>query len=124
MEKLIKITGTKYPEIYNDSCDKYIFVNDKKDILGIATIDNSVKVNKIKISILDEYRGNGYGKMLFQKLIEEYKSNYNDINLRFEVNDENRINSILYRFGGINISNNNGKLLYILPVNRKGMKWR
>ena len=52
----------------------------------------------------------------YSSLLEEYKSNYRNGDLRFEVSDESSINNILYQFGGINISNNNGNLVYILQI--------
>lgn len=115
--KLIKVTTDNYPNLFNEESDNYIFVNDNKDIIGKASINDSVKMNKLKISIEDQYRGNGYGKDIFRQLLEEYKTNYKDSSdLRFQINDENRFNNILHQFGGINISNNNGDLVYILPI--------
>lgn len=116
MEKIVKITNENYPEIYNDKYEKYFLVNNNKDIIGIATVDENAKTNKIKINILDEYRGNGYGKYIFGEVLQDYKARHNEKELRFEVNDKNRFNDILYQFGSINIANNNGTLVYILPI--------
>lgn len=119
MEKLIKIDNENYPEFYNEKVDKYIYVNSDRDILGLITIDNSRECNKIKINVMDEFQGNGYGKIIFQKALDEYKMKYTDKNLRFEVNDESRLNNILCEFGGVNIANNNGTLVYVLPLNNE-----
>lgn len=116
MEKLIKINSENYPEIYNENIDKYILINSQKDILGVLTIDDTQKYNKIKINVMEEFQGNGYGKFIFKKALEEYRTKYTDRNLRFEINDESRLNSILCELGGVNIANNNGTLVYILPL--------
>ena len=116
MEKLIKIDNENYPEFYNEKIDKYICINSDKDILGFVTIDDSQTSNKIKINVMEEFQGNGYGKMIFKKALNEYKENYIDRKLRFEVKDESRLNNILCELGGVNIANNNGTLVYILPI--------
>jgi len=116
MEKLIKINNENYPDFYNETVDKYIYVNSNKDILGLVTIDDSQLFNKIKINVMEEFRGNGYGKVIFKKALEEYKINYMDKDLRFEIKDESRLNNILCELGGINIANNNGILVYVLPL--------
>ena len=115
--KLVKITTDNYPDMFNEGLDNYVFVNESKDIIGKASINDSLEINKLKVSIDDKYRSNGYGKDIFRQLLEEYKTNYRATDeLRFQINNENRFNSILYQFGGINISNNNGDLVYVLPV--------
>lgn len=116
MEKLIKVTNENYPDIYNEKLEKYILISNNKDIIGFTTIDNNAKINKIKVNVLEEYQGNGYGKYMFKRVLETYKTNYNEENLRFEVNDKSRFNEILSQCGSINIANNNGTLVYILPL--------
>lgn len=116
MEKLIKIDNKNYPDFYNEKVDKYIYINANKDILGIVSIDDSKQSNKININIMDEFQGNGYGKIIFKKAIEEYKNKYEEKKLRFEIKDESRLNKILSELGGVNIANNNGILVYILPL--------
>ena len=118
MEKLIKIDDENYPELYNEKIDKYIYINSNNDILGFVTIDDSQKFNKIKINVMEEFQGNGYGKIIFKKAIEEYKGNYKNNNLRFEINDESRLNNIICELGGINIANNNGMMIYVLPLEK------
>lgn len=118
MEKLIKIDNKNYPEFYNEKIDKYIYVNSNKDILGFVTIDDSQQSNKIKVNVMEEFQGNGYGKIIFKKAVEEYKINYLDKKLRFEVRDESRLNNIICELGGVNIGNNNGNLIYILPIEK------
>lgn len=118
MEKLIKIDIENYPELYNEKIDKYIYTNSNNDILGVVTIDDSQKFNKIKINVMEEFQGNGYGKTIFKKAIEEYKEKYKNKDLRFEINNESRLNNIICELGGINIANNNGLMIYILPLKK------
>lgn len=116
MEKLIEINSRNYPELYNEKIDKFVLINSDKDILGLITIDDSQSCNKIKINVMEEFQGNGYGKLIFMKALEQYKAKYSNHNLKFEIKDENRLNSILCELGGINIANNNGMLKYVLPL--------
>ena len=53
MEKLVEINNENYPEFYNKNIDKYVLINSEKDILGLITIDNSCKCNKIKINVME-----------------------------------------------------------------------
>lgn len=116
MCKLIKIDEASCPQIFDENIYKYLFVNKDKNIIGIATIDDRLDYNKIKINILDEYRGFGYGKALFQLSIEEYKKSHSDKRLIFKVDGNNIFNIILYKFGGVNVDNDNGILEYVLPL--------
>ncbi len=116
MCRIIKIDEASCPQIFDENIDKYLFVNKDKNIIGIATIDDRLGYNRIKINILDEYRGFGYGKALFQLSIEEYKKSHSDKKLIFKVDGNNIFNIILYKFGGVNIDNDNGILEYVLPL--------
>lgn len=114
--EVIKVEIDNYPNMYEKNIDKYVLVNEKEIILGIAKINEKLDINKLQIDIFDEYSGNGYGKFLFRELLKEYEINYGKKDLRFEINSENRFGCILNKFGGINVSNNNGNLVYILPM--------
>lgn len=121
MEKIVKVTNENYPELYDGKLEKYILMDTKENdnIIGIATINDEVETNKISVNILENYRSNGYGKLMFQKILREYKANYIADELRFEVNEQNEFNNILHKFGSINIANKNGTLVHILPLNRR-----
>lgn len=68
-----------YPEKY-DYC--YKLVNDNQP-LGFATI-NKDKENALFIFINKEQRGNGYGKILFSKMLDETKKiGYNEVKITF-----------------------------------------
>lgn len=116
MEKLVKITRENYPQYYKENQNQYLFVNENEQIVGTATIDGTVEKNKIKIDVLTKYQGNGYGKKIFEKALEEYKNQYSDTELRFEIENQSKAKGILHKFGSINIANQNGKMVYILPL--------
>lgn len=116
MERFVRITKENFPNIYEKKIDKYALVNDSQQILGIASINNNSSINKIDINVYEKYRGNGYGKVLFGEALKQYKNKYNNDDLRFEVDDQSLFNSILQKFGGVNVSNNKGNLMYILRV--------
>jgi len=118
MEKLIKITKDNYPEMYNKELEKYLLISQDKSILGTAFIDTGAKTNKININILEEYRSNGYGNFMFEEILKEYKEAYDDKELRFEVNSQNKFNNILHKHGSINIANKNGTTIHVLPIKR------
>lgn len=116
MTNLVLIDKDNYPKIYDESIDKYLLIDEQKNIIGISTINDSLNFNKIRINILDDYRGNGYGKLLFQKTLDEYKNKYNDKELFFKVHNKNLFNIILNKQGAVNINNDDGILEYILPL--------
>ena len=108
MTNLVLIDKDNYPKIYDESIDKYLLIDEQKNIIGISTINDSLNFNKIRINILDDYRGNGYGKLLFQKTLDEYKNKYNDKVLFFKVHNKNLFNIILNKQGAVNIDNDDG----------------
>ena len=68
-----------HPEKY-DYC--YKLVKDEQP-LGFGTI-NKDKENALFIFINKEQRGNGYGKILFSKMLEETKNiGYNEVKITF-----------------------------------------
>lgn len=117
MPKLIKIDETSYPDIFEKNIDKYIFIDESKNIIGESIIDNRLEYNKIKIKITEKYRSNGYGSELFKKMIEEYKNNYDESQLTFVVDNRERINIILYKAGAITIGNRDGIATCVLSLN-------
>lgn len=116
MEKLVKVTRENYPQFYKENLQQYLLVNEKEQVLGKAVIDEKAEKNKIKVNVSKEYQGNGYGKRIFEQALEEYKTKYNDIELRFEIENQSRAKGILQKLGSINIANQNGTLVYILPL--------
>ncbi len=117
MENFVKATKDNYPNFYIENKNTYLLINSNNEVLAHAVIDPSANCNNIDINVLEKYRGNGYGTSIFKKALNEYKSNYNTTEkLRFEVDSQSRFNSILFKNGGVNIANNDGTLVYILPL--------
>lgn len=87
MEKIVKVTNENYPELYDEKLEKYLLMNPKREdeIIGTATINHNAKANKINVTILEEYRSNGYGKFMFQELLKKYETSSETKELRFEV---------------------------------------
>ena len=92
----------------------YRLVKDEKTI-GFGTI-NKDKENGIYIYIEENLRGNGYGKLLFSKVIEEVKKNgLKEIKVTF--NKENiQVLKIVKANNGLHVSTNNEKVKYLIPI--------
>ena len=116
MTSLISIDKTNYPEIFEENVDKYLFVDENKNIIGISIINDNLEYNKIKINILEDYRSSGNGKDLFQKTVNEYKNKYNQEKLYFKVDNQNLINNILHKAGAVSIGNKEGIVKFVLPL--------
>lgn len=92
----------------------YRLVKDNKTI-GLGTI-NKDKENGIYIYIEENLRGNGYGKILFSKIIEEVKKKgLKEIRVTF--NKENiQILKIVHGNRGVHLSTNKEKVKYLIPI--------
>ncbi len=123
MYKIFKVDKNNYPNLFCEEIDKYV-LTDNKEVIGIGTINNNNDKNKINIMIDERYRGNGYGKILFQKISREYINQYGIENLKFEISKYNtRFINILLQSGGIQIDNTNDVLLYVLPLGKWSKKY-
>lgn len=60
-----KVTIEKYTKLYNENVDKFLMISDNEETIGTAIIDKNALYNKIEININKDYRGYGYGKILF-----------------------------------------------------------
>ena len=115
MFELVKIDNSNLKELALADTDKvYALKNDSK-ILGYGIINES-KPNKIELSILEKYRSNGYGKILFKLLIEKLKErNYKDIMLT--ISKENiPMKNIIEAQNGLLVSNNKDNIQYIIKL--------
>lgn len=103
-------------ELSSDS-DVYILKDDT--ILGYGFIYNTNK-DMIYFHILEEYRGNGYGTILFQKILDVLKEQkkLNSIELAIPAEDV-RCNRILKKFGGVETHSENKKVYYVIPLEKK-----
>lgn len=96
--------------------DSEVFALEKENtIIGYGIIDKK-NINELEIFIKEEYRSNGYGKLLFAKMLEELKKqNYKEVKLAFSRNNY-RIKSIIINFGGLQIHTNANEETYIVPI--------
>ena len=111
------ITFGEYdPDLLEDSIKEQsdVYVIKKDDVvIGWGKINHN-EDNKIEISILHEYRGNGYGTELFRELLKTFDKS-EIIYLTFE--DSNIIaKRIVEKFGAKQDSMVNGMIKYVLPI--------
>jgi len=101
-----------FPIINYEKCFK--LVKDGKKI-GIGAI-NIDKENLIYIYIKQELRGNGYGKFLFSKVLDEVKKSGNrEARLAFS-KDNIQMIKIVNDNGGIHVSTNKNIIKYVIPL--------
>lgn len=106
-------------EIYND--DLVTFLTDsevymlKKDslVIGYGKINKDIN-NKLEIYVLPKFRGNTYGKLLFEKLLKKIE-NEDVIRLTFN-NDNLKFKKIVEDYGGKQESIIDGIVRYIVPT--------
>ena len=104
----------KYIESDKENSTKYLLTKDDKEI-GCGYIFSRL-VNPIEIYIKEEARSNGYGKMLFIKLLQIIHDS-DRTNLMFEIEIQNHeMNNILSSLGGRHVGTNNGKNRWVMPV--------
>lgn len=105
IEEILKIVD--YKSIYK-------MIKDEK-VIGYGTI-NKDQENVIYIFIQEEYRGNGYGKILFHKMIEETKKEgFKEIKLKFERNNIQML-KIVTKEGGLHLSTMGENVQYLIPI--------
>lgn len=94
--------------------DIYKLVKDDK-IIGYGTI-NKDKENYIYIYIEELSRENGYGKLLFSKMLEEVKkANFKEIKVVFR-RDNIQMLKIVSGVGGVHISSKEENVQYVIPI--------
>lgn len=92
----------------------YALEKDKK-VLGYGIISQN-RNNIIEIFIKEEERGNGYGKLLFGKMLEQLKrENYKDIKLTIK-KENYRMKNIIIFYGGQQLHATPLEESYILPI--------
>ena len=112
MINLIKENGENLqPEKY-DYCYKLVKDN---QLLGFGTI-NKDKENALFIFINKEQRGNGYGKILFSKMLEETKNmGYDEVKITFSKENEPMI-KIVDDNGGQQTFADEDSVKYVFPL--------
>lgn len=94
-------------------------ISDNEETIGTAIIDKNALYNKIEININKDYRGYGYGKILFIQMLNKYIELYGYENLRFEVEYENiTLKRILSKNGALQIDNNDGVLVFMISLKK------
>ena len=97
-----------------ENTEKYILKDGEKEI-GYGYI-KGVEINPIEIFIYENERSNGYGKLLFSKLLEIIKEKEAKL-LTFDLPEEQyRMIKIIAYSGGRYIYIKNGVRRYILPI--------
>lgn len=100
------------PSVKFEKCFKF-----EKDgrTLGVGTI-NKDKENLIYIYIKQELRGNGYGKILFSKMMEQAKKEgHQEIKVTFP-KDNIQMIKIVDDNGGLQQATNNNQVKYIIKL--------
>ena len=93
--------------------ENYI-LRDDNVIIGYGSIIENTN-NEIEIFIFPEYRGNGYGKQLFNNLIKAI-NNRNIVKIKFD-NINIIAKRIVEKVGGKQESLIDGVVSYIIPLN-------
>jgi len=115
MIDLIKI-DKKIEEILEivDYKNIYKLVKDDKTI-GYGTINKDIE-NLIYIFIEEKSRGEGYGHLLFEKMVEEVKKDgAKEIRLIFR-KDNIKMLKIVTRAGGLHLSTIGENVKYVVPM--------
>lgn len=107
-EEIKKILGL-------DLSENVVLVKKDSNVIGCGKI-NKQDCGKTYIFIETEYRGNGFGKLLFEKILEEYKKiGFADISISFS-NDNIIIKKIVTGAKGIPVSVINNNVTYVIPL--------
>ena len=97
-----------------ENAEKYILKNGEKEI-GYGYFINR-EINPIEIFINEEERSNGYGKLLFAKMLQVAKEKGLKA-LIFKIKDENyRFSNIVSTSGALHISSSDGETKWALPI--------
>lgn len=120
--ELVKIKEEYYSEFVNFITLKeptYLYLlklNDKTIGYGNIAKQNNKEKNVLYIYIIEQYRGNGYGKFLFKELLKEAKNfGYKDITLYTNSSDL-VMRRLITNNLGIKISQDNDISEYIIPL--------
>ena len=104
----------KCKESDKENSIKYLLTQDNKEIWCGYIFAR--EINPIEIYIIEEMRSNGYGKLLFTKLLQiAYDSGR--VNLVFDIELQNyKMNNILSSLGAQHIGKNEEKNRWVIPV--------
>lgn len=115
MINFVKVNeGTKINIPIRDYECCYKLMREEKTI-GFGTI-NQNEENKLYIFVEEKERGNGYGDLLFSKILEETKNKgYNEVQISFNRNNMPML-KIASHSGGVHISSDGDTVRYVIPI--------
>lgn len=115
MINLVKVQKGTEPNLQIGDYDYcYKLVKDEQGI-GYGTI-NKNKENQLFIFIDKQERGNGYGKILFSKMLQETKNiGYNEVKISFE-KENTPMKKIANDNGATQISEDENNVKYIISI--------
>lgn len=98
------INFIKVPISDKENTNKY-FLNTETEELGYAYINPSNSINNVYFFIHPQYRSNGFGTLLFSKIIAELKSTTQFPHITLDVEKTNIFtNNIIAKLGGLILS--------------------
>ena len=118
--EFVKVNKEEY-YTYKDITDlsqvyQFYLLKQNNMIIGFGKINNDECENKVEMYILTESRGNGYGKFLFGKLLEELKNEkIKDISVFIDTKNIVQ-RKIVEDFNGILVSKDKEKSKFIIPL--------
>ena len=118
--EFVKVNKEEY-YTYKDITDlsnvyQFYLLKQNNMIIGFGKINNDECENKVEMYILTECRGNGYGKFLFGKLLEELKNEkIKDVSVF--IDSQNIIQrKIVEDFNGILVCKDKEKSKFNIPL--------
>ena len=102
----------EFSEFLSSSGNEVYVMKKDGEILGYGKINSDIR-NRLQIFIFPEYRGNGYGKILFGKLVDLF-GNSDPIYLTF-MNNNLRALRIASKFGAMHKDIVEGVSTYVIP---------
>ena len=110
MFELLKINNYELKELNVNNEDEVYALKKDNQILGYGII-NDTKENKVEFSILEKYRSNGYGKIIFKLLKDKLKD------ITITISKENiPVRNIIESQNGLLISNNKDNMKYVINL--------
>ena len=115
MIKLIKMDEETTPNLQIGDYEHYYKLLRDNQGIGYGTI-NKDKENELFIFIDKNERGNGYGKVLFSKMLEETKNlGYKELKIQFD-KENAPMKKIATENGGVETSKEGDNFKYIIPL--------
>lgn len=105
----------KLENMKQDGFDSFYEFLDENQSIGIGAISKNAD-NQLYIFIKKDLRGNGFGKILFSKMVEEAKNQgFTKLNFAF-LRKNTKILKTVVDNGGLHLSTNGEIVKYFLPL--------